>query len=203
MDPVTIIFSIAILIFSVIAHELAHGYAAEAFGDHTARYAGRLTWNPIAHIDPVGSILVPIVTSFAGITFGWARPVPYDPNNLRGGAKAEAAVAGAGAFVNLSIALVFGLIIRFFAGSLPASFVEITSAIVVINIMLAVFNLIPIPPLDGSKVILAFFPLQARRLGHQLESWGLIAVLIFVYFFWYLFSPIIEVIFRFFTGLGF
>src|SRR5687768_676502 len=108
-----IIFGIAVLILSIIVHEVAHGVAADRLGDPTARYAGRLTLNPISHIDPVGSIVLPLITYFSGgFIFGWAKPVPYNPYNLRNGTWGEALVALAGPTSNIALALVFGLLIR-------------------------------------------------------------------------------------------
>ena len=114
MGTVDLIFSIAILIFSVIVHELAHGYVAEYLGDPTARLAGRLTFNPVRHMDPVGSLLVPTLSyMMGGFIFGWARPVPYNPYNLKNQRWGTALVAGAGVAANLSIALIFSFFFRF------------------------------------------------------------------------------------------
>src|SRR3989344_7026652 len=130
------ILSITILILSVIIHEVSHGYMADCLGDPTARLQGRLTLNPIKHIDPVGSIIVPLITSLAGFTFGWAKPVPYNPYNLRNRRQGEFLIAIAGPLSNLLIALIFGTIIRFVSVEMVTltSFIEITSYIVVINI---------------------------------------------------------------------
>ena len=142
------LLSIVILIISVILHEVAHGYMADWLGDPTARLAGRLSLNPLKHIDPIGSILVPIVTSFAGFTFGWAKPVPYNPYNIvHNRRRAELLIALAGPASNLLIALIFGTLIRF------GLMYELFGYIVIINIVLAIFNLIPLPPLDGSKIL--------------------------------------------------
>src|SRR6185503_15684381 len=157
-----IIFYIAILIMSVVIHEVSHGFMAEYFGDRTARDAGRLTLNPIKHLDLFGSILLPalLIITKAGFLFGWAKPVPYNPNNLSNRKWGTVAVASAGILANLSIAIVFGTIIRFAYsngfGGVP--FYEITSMIVVMNLALAVFNLVPFAPLDGSKIFFSFLP---------------------------------------------
>ncbi len=201
---ITQIFSFIILILSVVLHELAHGYMALYLGDPTAKYAGRLTLNPIKHIDPIGSVLVPIITSFAGITFGWAKPVPYNPYNLRNQKWGEAMVAAAGPLTNILIAVVFGLIIRFglidFIGN--QSLAVFFGAIVVINIVLALFNLIPIPPLDGSKIFFSFLPLSANKVAEFMQRYWLIFIFIFIYFLWQFLTPIIYIIFSFLTGLG-
>lgn len=183
---------IVILIFSVVIHELMHGVAADRLGDPTARYAGRLTLNPLPHLDLWGSIIVPasLALSPSPFIFGWAKPVPYNPFNLRAdgffGRFSEAIVAGAGPLSNLSIALIFGLLIRLdlFAAAGPIMFL-----VVYVNILLFVFNLIPIPPLDGSKVIEAFLP---RSVRHGYQAWrarmeanpllgmGLVLIVVFV-----------------------
>jgi Zn-dependent protease len=157
MDIVSAVFLVVIIIFSAIIHEVMHGYAADKLGDPTARYAGRLTLNPIPHIDPIGSILLPLVLVLSGspIFFGWAKPVPYNPYNLRPGRFSEAIVAGAGPASNAVIAIVFGIIVRL---GVFATLSDFFFLIVVVNVMLCIFNLIPIPPLDGSKVLEALLP---------------------------------------------
>jgi len=171
MDPF-IIFFLLVLIFSIIIHEVSHGYAAEMLGDPTARLQGRLTLNPIPHIDIVGSILVPAILVFAnaGFLFGWAKPVPYNPYNLRNQKWGEAIVAAAGPGVNILLAIVFGLVVRFGVGELSLAFIQLASMVVLVNIMLAVFNLLPIPPLDGSKVLRSALPLRANLAYQKLEA---------------------------------
>lgn len=165
MDIASAVFLIVIIIFSAIIHEVMHGVAADSLGDPTARYAGRLTLNPIPHIDPFGSIVLPLVLALSGspIFFAWAKPVPYNPYNLRPGRFSEAIVAGAGPASNLVIALIGGLIIRL--GIFPGA-ADIIFLVVVVNIMLCIFNLIPVPPLDGSKVLEPFLP-RALSLGYM------------------------------------
>ncbi|OHA24576.1 MAG: hypothetical protein A3B11_00265 [Candidatus Taylorbacteria bacterium RIFCSPLOWO2_01_FULL_44_26] len=198
-----IIISITILILSVVIHELSHGFMADYLGDPTARLAGRLTLNPIKHLDPVGSVIVPILTSMAGFTFGWAKPVPYNPYNLKDKRRGEFLIAAAGPVSNLILAFVFGTIIRLTAGlESMSSLIEISTFIVIINIILAVFNLIPLPPLDGSKLLFAILPNQYGRTRQLLETYSPIFVLIAVFFLWQIISPIIPVIFRIFTGVG-
>lgn len=209
------LFIIGILILSVVVHEVSHGYIAEILGDPTARMAGRLTLNPLKHLDPLGSVIIPalLVITNAGILFGWAKPVPYNPYNLqRGGRFAEAFVAGAGPAVNLLIAIVFGLLVRF-GGSfgLPTSFVELAAIVVYINIILAVFNLIPVPPLDGSKVLTALLPhgLYVRYMAFQdfMARYGMLAMigflLLFIYFLWPFFRAFIQFFFYLITGTYF
>ncbi len=155
MSPDTI-YIIVILIFSIIIHEVMHGVAADWLGDKTARYAGRLTLNPIPHIDIMGSIIVPILSSFAGMFFGWAKPVPVNPYNFQILRKwGEAITAFAGPLSNLVLAVLFGVLIRL---DLSPAFVDTFFYVVMINCSLFVLNMIPIPPLDGSKVLAAFLP---------------------------------------------
>lgn len=194
---------VAILIMSVVIHEVSHGYAASMLGDETARYQGRLTLNPLKHLDLFGSIILPLilVLTKAGFIFGWAKPVPYNPYNLRPGRWSEATVAVAGPASNLLIALVFGLVLRsnIFAFLGPA-FIEITSAIVFINILLAIFNMVPIPPLDGSKILFALFPDRLVHFRESFERYGIFFVLIFIFFLWRLIFPIIIWLFRLIAG---
>src|SRR3989338_10839701 len=142
--------SLIIFIVSIIAHEVAHGYAADGLGDPTARYAGRLTLNPLPHVDLMGSLLIPALLIFthSPILFGWAKPVPYNPHNLAG-RWSETAVASAGVATNLALALIFGLIVRFGAGALPVEALGIAATVAFVNLFLGLFNLIPFPPLDG------------------------------------------------------
>ncbi len=198
------ILSIVILIVSVILHEVSHGYMADYLGDPTARLSGRLTLNPLKHIDPVGSIAVPLITSLAGFTFGWAKPVPYNPYNLKNRRVGEFLIAAAGPGSNLLIALIFGTILRFtVAGATVITpFITILSSIVIINIILAVFNLVPLPPLDGSKLLFSILPSQYGRLRYVLESYAPFFVLIVAFFLWQVISPVVPFIFRIFTGIG-
>ena len=156
------VFFFIILIYSIILHEVAHGYVAEKLGDPTARYAGRLTLNPLPHIDILGSIIMPLMSLIApgSFLFGWAKPVPYNPYNLTRSPKwGEALVAGAGPLTNFLLALVFVLIARLSPDPTVAS---ISFMGVVANIWLGILNLVPIPPLDGSKVFDMLLPLSLR-----------------------------------------
>lgn len=156
------IFLVVVLLFSAVIHEVMHGVAADWLGDKTARYAGRLTLNPLPHLDPFGSIILPIIFALSGspFFFAWAKPVPYNPYNLRPGRFSEAMVAGAGPLSNLIIALVIGALMR--AHLFSASVTALLFIIVAVNIMLAIFNMIPVPPLDGSKVLSALLPTGLR-----------------------------------------
>lgn len=186
-EATTFIFSLLILIMSVVIHEVSHGIAAYLLGDHTAKYAGRLTLNPIPHLDPLGSVILPLLLVFSGSPFliGWAKPVPFNPYNLVRAPKwGPAIVAAAGPISNLTIALVFGLLLRAaYAGAFPfltLAFLQIATYITLINIVLAIFNLIPIPPLDGSRVFFSFLPYQTHRLQVALEVWGFFILIFFI-----------------------
>ena len=199
---VEFIFQIAILIMSVVIHEVSHGYAASFLGDQTAKYQGRLTLNPLKHLDFVGSFLVPSVAYFlGGFIFGWAKPVPYNPYNLKPGRWSEAVVAAAGPASNIALALIFGLLLRAGVTTSPA-FIQITSVIVFINILLAIFNLVPIPPLDGSKLLFAAFPDKLCQLRGFFEKYGLVLVLLFIFFLWQFIFPVIVLLFRLLTGVA-
>lgn len=152
-----------ILILTIIIHEVAHGYAALLLGDETAKNEGRLTFNPIPHVDMIGTIILPalLILTGANILFGWAKPVPYNPYNLKG-RYSEAIVAAAGVVTNVAVAIVFGLIHRFGFGVLPEPLLALCLIIVYVNLFLGLFNLIPVPPLDGSKIVLSLLPVHIR-----------------------------------------
>lgn len=173
---------------SVVVHEVSHGYAALYFGDGTAHYQGRLTLNPLKHLDLTGSIIVPLflILSKSGFVFGWAKPVPVNPYNFRNRKWAEPIVALAGPLSNISLAVIFGLIIRFggIFGILNQSFLYIAGYVVLINLVLAIFNLVPIPPLDGSHLLFSILPEKYARFKETLQRSGFIFVLIFIIFLW-------------------
>src|SRR3989344_1394601 len=200
------LFVIIVLIMSVVIHEVSHGFVALALGDPTAKYQGRLTLNPFNHLDPVGSVLVPLIGYFAGgFIIGWAKPVPFNPHNLRSAKWGEALVAVAGPVSNIVLAAIFGLIIRLGNGEsfMNESFLSLARFVVLINITLAIFNLIPIPPLDGSKILFAVLPLKWQGIRNSLENSGLILVFIFIFLLWPVISPLAFYLFRLFTGLAF
>jgi len=198
------IFIVAILIFSVIIHEIAHGAVASYLGDDTAKLAGRLTLNPIKHLDPIGSVLVPLllVIANAGIIFGWAKPVPINPLNFRDQKYGEAKVSLAGPAANLSIALIFGLILRFTPLFLevPYEILLIFSYIVFINLLLAVFNLMPIPPLDGSHILFTFLPHSLDYVKVFLIRNGFFILLFFIFFFFRFLLPVILTMYKLIVG---
>jgi Zn-dependent protease len=198
------IFIIAILIFSVVLHEVSHGTMANYLGDPTAKNEGRLTLNPLYHLDLFGSIILPLflVLTRTGIVFGWAKPVPINPYNFRDQKYGEAKVAIAGPLANLSLALVFGLILRF----LPVTFIHpsiifLFSYIVYINIILSVFNLLPVPPLDGSHILFAFLPRNLEDIKMFLQRFGVFVLLFIIFFFFGWVSSIAGSIFQFIVGV--
>ena len=200
MDELTLIISIVILIMSVVIHELSHGYTAELLGDPTPRLQGRLTLNPLKHLDMFGSVIIPIITSMAGMTFGWAKPIEWNPYNVKNKRWGEFLISIAGPLSNLLIALVFGMIIRFFGNELSSSFIEISTYIVVINIVLAVFNLVPLPPLDGSKILFSILPARFFWIRELLEQYSLFLFLILIFFLWRFVEPVIPLIFKVLVG---
>jgi Zn-dependent protease len=202
MQELTFIISIAILIMSVVLHELSHGYVAELMGDPTPRLQGRLTINPLKHLDPFGSVLVPLLTSLTGFTFGWAKPIEWNPYNVKNRRRGEFLIAAAGPASNILIAVVFGLVIRFGLLSLPHSFILICAYIVSINIILAVFNLIPIPPLDGSKILFSLLPPRMSHVRHGFERYSIFLILLLILFLWRFVEPIIPFLFKLITGTG-
>lgn len=207
MQGFEIIFSIAILIMSIVIHEVSHGAVAYALGDPTAKYSDRLTLNPIKHLDPVGSVLVPLLTYVIpqlfgghGFIIGWARPVPYNPYNLSNQRWGPALVGAAGPAANIIVALLFSVVLRVFTHSLSPVFGGILASIVFVNILLAIFNLVPIAPLDGSKVLFAILP-NPYRIQAIMEEYGFALILIFIFFIWPLIIPLVEYIFRIFVGI--
>ncbi len=202
MPTANLLFPILILLFSVIIHEVSHGFAAYFLGDPTAKLAGRLTLNPLKHLDPIGSILVPLLTySTGGFIFGWAKPVPYNPYNLRAGKFGPAYVAAAGPAANLVVAGFFSFLIQL-GNSLPQPFIELSALVVFINLILAVFNLVPIPPLDGSKILYALLPYRYAGLEQWLNRYQLILLVVFLVFFWQPLLPIVSFLFQLLTDLG-
>ncbi|MBI5732969.1 site-2 protease family protein [Candidatus Jorgensenbacteria bacterium] len=202
------IFQLIVLIFSVVIHEVSHGVVAERLGDPTARLAGRLTLNPLKHLDPIGSVVLPLLMLVlnSGVVFGWAKPVPYNPMNLKRPERDGAIVAAVGPLSNLFIAFLFGMVYRFIIPSLGGSatlavFGGYLEIIVTINVLLAVFNLVPIPPLDGSKVLFALLPSEMRGVRFLLEQYGMFLVLIFIFFGFHLITPIIWSLTKLFLGV--
>jgi len=203
---IIVVYQVIVLVFSVIIHEISHGFVAEELGDDTARRAGRLTLNPIPHIDPFGSILLPLILSLfpGGIVLGWAKPVPFNPLHFKNMRRGSMFVALAGPVSNLLLAGIFALITRgiVFFGFLDLLFIiPFLKVIIVLNIVLAVFNLVPIPPLDGSKVLFYFLPRRMERIQMLFEQYGFFILILFIVFGVDFIHPIIEALYRFFVGV--
>lgn len=206
MDFTRLIFFFLIIVPSSIIHEYMHGAVAKLLGDDTAERAGRLTLNPLAHIDPFGTVMLPLIllASGSGFMFAYARPVPYNPNNLSDQKWGPALVGVAGPASNIVVALCFGLAVRF---SAPAAvtefsllFLSFMALIAYANVLLAVFNLLPIPPLDGSKVLLALIPDRYWEFKEQFERYGIYLLIAFIVFGVSVISPVIFSVFSWIVG---
>lgn len=198
-DPTQVFFLVAVIL-SAILHEYCHGWMADRLGDPTAKLAGRLTLNPIPHIDPIGTLLLPLLLlSLPGNTvlFAYAKPVPVNPYNLRNPKRDHGLVAFAGPAVNLLVAMVLGQVLQYVP---PGPFVQYLAIAVFTNLMLAVFNLIPIPPLDGSKVLFAFLPDRLHNVEVFLQTYGLWLMLPLIFLAYPLISPLLDWLFAFVTG---
>lgn len=195
------IFQIIALLFSAIVHEYMHGWMALRLGDPTARDAGRLSFNPLVHLEWFGSFFLPLILLLTAspFVFGWAKPVPYNPYNLKDRRWGDAKVAIAGPLGNLVIALFFGLLLRFLP-LFSLTFASLLSLIVYINLVLMVFNLVPLPPLDGSKVVSAFLPARARAKYLSLERYGFIFVIAFVLLAGDAIVPVVNLLFKLIVG---
>lgn len=174
-NPVTFLLLAVPLLYSVILHEIAHGLVASWFGDNTAKYSGRLTLNPMAHLDPVGTLML----FFVG--FGWAKPVPVNYNNLNNSRLGIMAVALAGCITNILLATVAIFLMQLQVFNTNPAFATIFPIVIKINIILAAFNLIPIPPLDGSKVLMGFLPEEAQSNLARIEPYGFFIIIILLY----------------------
>ncbi len=200
-EAVITLFIIAILFFSIIIHEYAHGWVAYRLGDITPKISGRLTLNPLAHIDVFGTILLPIfllIISRGAFAFGYAKPVPINPYNFRNPKKDIMWVGIAGPLSNFILAIIFILLIklRLFVGFLYDIFIYG----ILINLILCIFNLLPLPPLDGSRVVAAFLPYRQALQYLKLEMVGFIVIVGLIslgFLHWFIF-PIIRIIFYLF-----
>lgn len=189
------IISLLILIVSIVAHEVAHGLAALWQGDRTAKDQGRLTLNPLAHIDPMGSVFIPLFMFIIGspFIFGWAKPVPINPYNFKNLKYGEAMVAFAGPFINIIFIITFSVILHFVP--MNEVYVGIAQMIILINIVLALFNLMPIPPLDGSKILFSIIPQRFYRVRQYLEAKSFLFWMIVIVLIWVVFEPLVYWIF--------
>ncbi len=206
----TTIFTVVVLILSVVIHEVAHGWAANALGDPTARLQGRLSLNPIRHIDPIGSVLIPavLVLTNSSFLFGWAKPVPYNPYNLKNQRWGEAIVGVAGVATNLLIAILFAVIARFAFSAGMTEFATLASLVTLVNLSLGIFNLLPIPPLDGFTVLRGILPYKAslglRQIEDRIQAGGILSLVLILFLFSYFlaapFGMLIRAIFAFLIG---
>ena len=183
-DFQTLFIWVVPVLFAITLHEAAHGWVASLLGDHTARMMGRVTLNPIKHIDPIGTILVPAVLLLmpGGLIFGWAKPVPINFNALKSPRKDMIWVALAGPAANILMTIGWLLVITFTTNLDSPALVQMAAAGIFINLILAVFNLLPIPPLDGSRVISALLPRPLAYKYNQLEQYGLYIILALMFF---------------------
>ena len=208
-NATVIIFEFLVLIFSAVLHEVAHGYTAQWLGDDTAERAGRLTLNPLKHLDFFGSFLMPValyILSAGSFFFASAKPVPYNPNNLKDPRNGGAQIALAGPLTNFVLAIVFGLAVRGLSyTNVSVLFIQLLALICYVNILLGVFNLVPIPPLDGSRVLFALLPQTPGTLKamYTLERYGLLLVILFAYVGFQILVPVIGGMFTLLTGQSF
>lgn len=168
------------LLFAITVHEVAHGWVARRLGDRTAEMLGRLTLNPIKHIDPVGTVLVPAILLIAGgFIFGWAKPVPVDPRNMRHPKRDMAIVAAAGPLSNLAMAVIWALIAKLALALTPilpwvsVPLIMMGKIGIFLNLILMVLNLLPLPPLDGGRVLTGFLPDTLAMKFAQIEPYGM------------------------------
>ncbi len=197
------VFELFVLLYSVVIHEVSHGLAANAMGDSTAKDMGRLSLNPIRHLDMFGSIILPLTLKLLGSPFlvGYAKPVPYNPNNLNDRRYGPAKVALAGPLSNVALAVLFGLVLRFLPDIFPSSLMPLLLvSIIKINLLLALFNLFPVPPLDGHWLLMTFLPERFAALKVMLYRFSFLFLVIFIIFIFPSLFSLIGLLFRLITG---
>ena len=203
MSILEVAFVAIAFLYSVILHEISHGLMAQSLGDTTARDAGRLTLNPIKHLGLFGSVLLPLMLLLVGspFLFGYAKPVPYNPLNLTDRKYGAAKVALAGPMTNMILAVLFGLVLRFLPESFDGTSLPILlGSVVSINLLLAIFNLVPIPPLDGHWLLLTFLPERYAEVKYFLVRYGIFIFIFFLIFLSQLLAPLINYLFTVIVG---
>ena len=208
MEILITVFSLIVLLFSVMIHEIAHGYVAFTLGDSTAKYEGRLTLNPLKHLDTFGSIILHLLlllaTAGQGPIFGWAKPVPVNPYNFKDQKWGALKVAISGPLTNFGIAIIFGLFIRFLNLPLNAPFAQLLAIITIYNFMWGLFNLIPIPPLDGSWILFRLLPQSWNKVKFVLQQYSLFILIFFIFFYGLTgLLDIAQLLFQLVTGISF
>lgn len=194
------------LLFSIVCHEVAHGYAAYLYGDTTARDSGRLTLNPLPHLDPTGTLVFVLTSFFGNFVIGWAKPVPVNPMRFRKIREGIVVVSAAGAVTNFALAALFYLMFRLAASvGVDSAFMHyvltpllnIFAAGVMVNIVLGMFNLLPVPPLDGSKILAALLPRSLARGYLRIERYGMLILilLLFTGALRYVFAPVLNLVY--------
>jgi Zn-dependent protease len=189
---VNLLFLVPVLLVSMMFHELAHGYVAYRLGDPTAKNRGRLSLNPIRHLDPIGTAMFIITYLFSGFVFGWAKPIPVSPYYFKNRQRGMAIVGAAGPITNFVLAIVFGLVLNWIQPEVGSRLFTVLFLLFQINVVLGLFNLIPVPPLDGSRVLGAFVPREAYEKWVAVDRYGMFVVLILIVVFGDQFFRLIE-----------
>lgn len=206
MDGILLIsFQLLVLIYSVVIHEVSHGLMADSLGDPTAKNLGRLTLNPLKHLDMFGSVILPLLLFLARAPFiiGYAKPVPYDPTQLKDQKYGPAKVALAGPASNIVLALIFGLSLRLMPDVFTSSLIpELFSFIILLNLVLAIFNLFPIPPLDGHWLLMTFLPARFNAVKVFLYRYSLPLLFVFIIFIFPLIFPLVSILYKLITGIN-
>lgn len=199
------LFQLLVLIYSVVIHEVSHGLMADSLGDPTAKNLGRLTLNPLKHLDMFGSVLLPLLLFLVRSPFiiGYAKPVPYDPTQLNDRKYGPAKVALAGPASNIVLALIFGLSLRLMPDVFTSSLIpQLFSFIILLNLVLAIFNLFPIPPLDGHWLLMTFLPARFNALKVFLYRYSLPLLFVFIIFIFPLLFPLVSILYKLITGIN-